>query len=238
MGIEISNDFKLDLANLEQDFLLDLFDIDLTNLTAHNGERGQIYHLCNTLNEKGNNVVWKGVEYTAFPIKINGVSKTIQGTSNRPDLSISNVFGFVTSLVNKFDDCLGGIVTRRQVYADVLDPVNFESGVNLKHNPHKEIISKYTIEQLNTLAYDYANFKLCIPTELDNLKLPARMMMANTCQSRYRSSECGYTGSAMFTDKDQPTNDPKQDMCSKCQNGCKLRNNLKNFGAFIMIDNL
>lgn len=238
MPLEINNALRTQLAKLEQDALLDLYTIDLSNLTDKNNVKGSVYYLHNGVNEKKGNVVWKGVEYTPYPIKGSSFAKNSQGTSNRPKLTLSNMFGFVTTLVNRYDDCLGATVIRRQVYADNLDPVNFESGVNEKHNPVNEIITTFVIEQVEALTTETVVFVLAVPTELDGLLLPNRMMMADTCQYIYRSSECGYTGGAVADEKDQPTLDIKKDKCSKCLNGCRLRNNVRNFGAFIAINKL
>lgn len=238
MPLEISSNLKLELAKLEQNALLELWDIDLTGITSIRGTQGIVYRLHNGLNEKDSNVVWKGQTYTAYPIKGSNFENSVKGTSNRPKLAISNLFGFVTGLVNEFDDCLGAVVTRRQVYAHHLDPVNFKSGVNRLHNPNNEIVTSYIVEQVSAIKTEIVEFTLAIPTELDGLLLPARMMMSNTCQHIYRSAECGYSGRAVADEKDQPTIDPKKDKCSKCLTGCKLRNNVRNFGAFIAIDKL
>lgn len=238
MALDVSNELKLELAKLEQNALLDLWEIDLTRLTSIRGTQGIIYRLHNGKNEKDGNVVWKGNEYMAYPIKGSNFENSVKGTANRPKLAISNLLGFVTGLVNEFDDCLGAVVTRRQVYAHHLDPVNFVSGVNSKHNPNNEIATTFIIEQVSAIKTDVVEFTLAIPTELDGLLLPARMMMSNTCQHIYRSVECGYTGGAVADEKDQPTTDIKKDKCSKCLTGCKLRNNQRNFGAFIATDKL
>lgn len=238
MALELPVGMKLELAKLEQDALLELWDIDLTRLTSVRGTQGIVYRLHNGVNEKGESVVWKGQTYQPYPIKGSGFEATVKGTSNRPTLAVSNLFGLVTGLVNEFDDCLGAIVCRRQVYANNLDPVNFANNSNPKHNVNNEIVNYYVIEQVESLAVDVVRFKLAIPTELDGLLLPARMMMSNTCQFIYRSPECGYTGRPVADEKDQPTADPKKDKCSKCLTGCSLRNNTRNFGAYIAIDKL
>ncbi len=238
MALELPVGMKLELAKLEQDALLELWDIDLTRLTSVRGTQGIMYRLHNGVNEKGESVVWKGQTYQPYPIKGSGFENSVKGTSNRPTLAISNLFGLVTGLVNEFDDCLGAVVCRRQVYANNLDPVNFANNTNPNHNVHNEIVNYYVIEQVESLAVDVVRFKLAIPTELDGLLLPARMMMANTCQFIYRSPECGYTGAPVANEKDQPTTDPKEDKCSKCMTGCSLRKNTRNFGAYIAIDKL
>lgn len=238
MSLDLEADFKLQLASLEQDALLDLYELDLTKLTSRAGTTGKIYRLHNGVNEKGENVVWKGNAYTAYPIKGSNFAQSATGASNRPTLAISNLFGFVTGLVNDFDDCLGAVVCRKQVYAENLDPVNFNSGANPKFNPNREITTYFVVEQVDAITADVVQFRLAVPTELDKMMLPARSMMANTCQCIYRSAECGYSGTLYFDDKDRPTSDPKKDSCSHLITGCRSRGNTRNFGAFIAINKL
>lgn len=238
MPLTIPDKLRLDLASLEQDTLLELYEIDLSNLTTRNGVRGQVIRLHNGMNEVKQNVVWLGNEYIAYPIHGSGFENKSQGASNRPKLIISNLFGLVTGIVSDFDDCLGAKVTRTRVYAKYLDPVNFANGQNPQHDRNMKISSIYYIEQMDTLSAESASFTLAIPTEFDNIMLPARTMMANTCSWIYRSPECGYKGGAVADEKDQRTNDISKDKCSKCRTGCKLRNNIQNFGGFIAINNL
>lgn len=236
--LNISDNLKLELSSLEQDCLLQLFDIDLTKLESKSGTKGSIYRLHSGLNEVKKNVVWKGKEYTPYPIKAEGFELKATGTSNRPTLTIGNLFGLVTALTEDFNDCLGAVVTRRQVLSKYLDPVNFVNHTNPNYDPNNEIVSQYIIEQVSTLTHEIVTFTLAIPTELDGLLLPARPMMSNVCPFVYRSVECGYTGRPVADEKDNPTTDPKKDKCSKCLSGCKLRDNEINFGAFIAINKL
>lgn len=374
MALDLTAGMKLELAKLEQDALIELWDIDLTHLASIRGKQGIMYRLHNGVNIHGAGVVWKGNTYTPYPIKGTGFEVNAKGTSNRPSLALSNLFGLVTGLVDEFDDCLGAIVTRRQVYAHQLDPINqpdfvgrnyipnsrdeISVGVNINNKrylpvatkvnafdkpfvvsaryknlvdnqgslsilvadpnnynsneapvrvemsngtvmayfnpvrdnkrtsllfyangnprtkwgwdisatgsvtyyelkaefgtkatvwrkaldddffPTNEIVNQFVIEQVESLNSEVVRFKLAIPTELDGLVLPARMMMSNTCQFIYRSPECGYTGGAVADEKDRPTADIKKDKCSKCLTGCSLRNNTRNFGAYIAIDKL
>nr|MDA4987746.1 phage minor tail protein L [Acinetobacter baumannii] len=52
---------------------------------------------------------------------------------------------------------------------------------------------------------------------------------------KYRGEECGYTGVAMFTDKDEPTDNPALDRCGGRLRSCRLRfgeNKPLPFGGF------
>lgn len=236
MTTNITPKFQLELAKLEQTALLSLYEVDLSNLKDKEGNKGELYRFYAGTNELQQPIVWQGNTYTAFPVKAEGVELSGQGPSNRPTLTLSNFDGMITALAVNFDQCLGAIVRRRQVYAKFLDAVNFKDG-NPEADPQQERISYFIVEQLSELNADTATFTLALPTETDNAVINARTILV-TCGWVYRSSECGYTGGPVADEKDQPTIDPKKDKCSGCLRGCQLRRNERNYGGFIGVNKL
>ncbi|MCK3657217.1 phage tail protein [Pasteurellaceae bacterium Pebbles2] len=226
----------LDLAKLEQNALLELWEVDLRSLTDENGMSGELYRFFSGSNELNQPIVWQGHKYEPYGVIASGFANSGQGASNRPSLTLSNINGFITALTHRFDQCLGGVVRRRQVYVQYLDAVNFKKG-NPQADPAQEALSLYVIEQLSNLKRDVATFTLALPTETDNALISARSITV-TCGFLYRGSECGYTGEAVADEKDQPTSDRKKDKCSGLLSGCKLRNNTRNFGGFVSVDKL
>lgn len=233
----ISTEYKLELSKIEQNALLDLYEIDLRGLFNAKGQQGEIYRFYSGTNELKRPIVWKGETYEPYPVQATGFELSGQGPSNRPTLTLANLFGLITGIASQFDEGIGAVVRRRQVYMHYLDAINFRDG-NRRADPTQELVSVYLIEQLTSLKNDVATFTLSLPTETDNMLLPARVMIADTCPWIYRSVECGYTGGPVADEKDQPTNDPKKDMCSRCLTGCKLRHNTANFGGFPSINKL
>lgn len=236
MTANITPKFQLELAKLEQTALIDLFEVDMRGLTGKNGERGELFRFYAGTNELTQPIIWQGNSYTPFGIKAEGFEMSGQGASNRPTLTVVNFDGFITALSNNFEQCLGAVVRRRQVYAQFLDAANF-SGGNRNADPQQERVSYYIIEQLTTLTQDVATFTLALPTETDNAVINKRTILT-TCSWVYRSKECGYTGKPVADEKDQPTTDPKKDKCSRCFRGCKLRQNTLNYGGFIGVNKL
>ncbi|HDL5645927.1 TPA: phage minor tail protein L, partial [Mannheimia haemolytica] len=167
MPISISNQMKLDLAKLEQNAMLDLYEVDLRNLKDKSGNAGRVYRFYSGLNELKTSIVWQGRTYDPYPIEATGFERNSSGPSNRPTLTLSNLFGLITSIANQFDECIGAIVRRHQVYAQYLDAVNFAGG-NAKADPNQEIISHFVIEQLTSLTRETATFTLALPIETDN----------------------------------------------------------------------
>lgn len=223
------NTVKL-ITKFEQGAIIDLYDVDLSDL----GGTKLIFRFHNGLNNLGQAVVWQGKKYEPYSIKIDGFQKNGQGVSNRPTMVVSDAFGLITGLVNSFEDLLGAVVTRRQVLAEFLDEINFVEGNN-KADPTQEIVSQYIVERLTSLIpSESATFELALPCESDGILLPARVIIAHTCCWDYRSSECSYTGGAVADEYDNPTNDITKDKCSYSLTGCKLRhgNGILPFGGF------
>lgn len=232
----ITPKFQLELAKLEQTALIDLFEVDMRHLTGNNGSTGELFRFYAGTNELSKPIVWQGNAYAPYGIKADGFEMSGQGASNRPTLSIVNYDGQMTALSNNFEQCLGAIVRRRQVYAQFLDAVNFEDG-NRNADPQQERVSYYVVEQLSSLTQEFATFTLALPAETDNAVINKRTILT-TCSWVYRSTECGYTGAPVADEKDQPTADPKKDKCSGCLRGCQLRNNTLNYGGFIAVNKL
>ncbi|WP_069985628.1 phage minor tail protein L [Escherichia coli] len=75
-----------------------LWEIDLT---VQGGER---YFFCNELNEKGEAVTWQGRQYQVYPIDGSGFEMNGKGSSARPSLTVSNLFGLVTGMAEDLTD--------------------------------------------------------------------------------------------------------------------------------------
>ncbi|GHL77557.1 hypothetical protein ECZU34_53050 [Escherichia coli] len=78
-----------------------LWEIDLT---VQGGER---YFFCNELNEKGEPVTWQGRKYQAYPIDGSDFEMNGKGSSARPSLTVSNLFGLVTGMAEDLQSLVG-----------------------------------------------------------------------------------------------------------------------------------
>ncbi|ENX6806734.1 phage minor tail protein L, partial [Escherichia coli] len=145
---------------VEQTASVVLWEIDLTEV---GGER---YFFCNEQNEKGEPVTWQGRKYQAYPIQGSGFEMNGKGSSARPTLKVSNLYGMVTGMAEDLQSLVGGTVVRRKVYARFLDAVNFING-NSEADPEQEVISRWRIEQCSELSAVSASFVLSTPTETD-----------------------------------------------------------------------
>ncbi|STE78155.1 minor tail protein L [Escherichia coli] len=198
---------------------------------------GERYFFCNELNEKGEPVTWQGREYQAYPIEGSGFEMNGKGSSARPSLTVSNLFGLVTGMAEDLQSLVGATVVRRRVYARFLDAVNFVAG-NPEADPEQELSDRWVVEQMSQLTAMTASFVLATPTETDGRCFPV--------VSCWRTPVCGPTAlmsvvtraGAVADEFDKPTTDIRKDRCSKCMRGCELRRNVGNFGGFLSINKL
>ncbi|KAA0611370.1 phage minor tail protein L, partial [Escherichia coli] len=80
-----------------------------------------------------------------------------KGTSTRPTLAVSNLYGMVTGMVEDMQSLVGGTVVRRKVYARFLDAVNFVAG-NPEADPEQELSDRWVVEQMSELTAMTASF--------------------------------------------------------------------------------
>ncbi|EMY1531522.1 phage minor tail protein L, partial [Salmonella enterica subsp. enterica serovar Wedding] len=160
-----------------------------------------------------------------------------KGTSPRPNLVVSNLFGLVTGMAEDLQSIVGASVVRHQVYRTFLDAVNFVDG-NPDADPEQEAVARYSVEQLSELTTSTATFVLASPVETDGSVFPGRIMLAEICTFDYRGEECGYNGPPVADEFDKPTADPAKDKCSHCMKGCTMRNNVRRAGFFASINKL
>jgi len=102
--------------------------------------------------------------------------------------------------------------------------VNFDAG-NPEADPTQESIDIWMVDRKTDENNQYVQFQLSNPAAVGNFKIGRQMTpYCYWCQrGQYRGPDCGYTGTAMFDEDDNPTTYPEQDQCSGTINGCKLR---------------
>jgi lambda family phage minor tail protein L len=203
-----------DVQQSWHDGLVELFDIDLSALT---GNSNDVYHFANQLKPDNTKIQWKGKVYEPLPIIATGFEKNTSGQIPQPSLTVANVLGTFTQIVNSLDDLVGGKVTRRRTLGKYLDG---EPGAN----PDQEFpLDVYYIEQKTTENAISISWTLASVLDLEGLQLPRRIVTQNFCKWQYRGSECGYTGPPVANEFDRPTSSSSADVCGKRLRSCQLR---------------
>ena len=211
-----------DLQGFAPGSIVEMFEIDATPVG------GTVLRYSNSRNAIGGSIVWQGLTYAPFPIEASGFEFTGQGKLPRPTLRVANVTGLVGALVRAYQDLVGAKVTRRRTLARFLDAVNYPGGVNPDADPTAALPDDvYFVDRKAVETKVFVEFELAAAFDVAGVQLPRRFIVQNVCPWRYRSAECGYTGTAYFDANDQPVGSLAADVCGKRLSSCKRR-----FGEF------
>jgi lambda family phage minor tail protein L len=214
-----------DLQVVAPSAIIELFVLELNTL-QHGVNDIYRFHAGVNLNANGE-VVWAGNSYLRFPVEAEGFEYNGQGQLPRPKIRVSNILGTITALIISLPDGLTGAkVIRIRTLARYLDAVNFPGSVNPYGTPDptaefpREI---YYIDRKTIETRDVVEFELAAAFDLQGVRAPKRQCIANICQWKYRSAECGYTAAAYFDANDAPVGTAGQDVCGKRLSSCETR---------------
>ena len=207
------------------DAIVELFDLDLEPIT---GDANDKFYFTNQLKPDNTKISWQGRIYEPLPILSAGYERSTTGQIAQPSLTVANVLGTFTQVIDSLDDMVGAKVTRRRTLGKYLDGES-------QADPSQEFpldvffIERKTAENALTISWQLGSV-----LDLEGLKLPRRVITQNYCQWKYRSSECGYTGGAVAKADDTPTGTLSEDICGKRVQSCRLRfpNQSLPFGGF------
>lgn len=184
-------------ADIQQgwhDAIVELIDLDLSTIT---NDPADIFYFTNQLKPDDTKIQWKGNIYEPIPIISAGYEKSTTGQIAQPTLTVANVLGTFTQIINELDDLVGAKVTRRRTLGKYLDG-------GPEADPLQEFpIDVFYIERKTQENSMTISWQLASVLDLEGLKLPRRIITQNYCQWRYRGSECGYTGPTLYGSNDR-----------------------------------
>ena len=182
-------------------------------------------------------IIWQGEVFSPVALEVSGLEMRSDGKASAPTLSMANningIQGAVSAYCLQLGDFAGAKLKVITTLAKYLDAENFSAGNLSASNEAKEQL--WYIEQKTSENAQQVTFELSNPIDFEGLKIPVRQI-SNYCHwcavAAYRGQECQYTGAAMFTDKDEPTDNPAFDGCSGRLSSCRIRSNESRFGGF------
>tara|TARA_R100000353_G_scaffold26949_1_gene22737 strand:- start:117 stop:692 length:576 start_codon:yes stop_codon:yes gene_type:complete len=170
------------LQEINPGAVIELFTLQL-DATLHGSTTIYRFHNGANLNANGE-VVWAGNTYLRFPIECAGFEFTGTGTLPRPTISVSNIFGTLTAIMQNVNqttvgnDLNGAKLTRIRTLARFLDAVNFEGNTNPYGTPDptaefpQEI---YFLDRKVSENRDVVQWEAISALDLVNVKLPKRI---------------------------------------------------------------
>ena len=183
-------------------------------------------------------LIWQGNIYNPIPIQSDGLEMRGDGRASTPSLAIANnidgIQGAISAMCLQFDDFSGSRITVYNTLAQYLDADNFSDG-NPQANPSEFRKQVWYIEQKVSENASQVTFELSNPVDFEGARIPSRDITSFcswAVHGRYRGAECGYTGTAMFTEDGTPTDRADLDRCGGRLSDCRIRNNSERFGGF------
>lgn len=210
-----------ELSVLAPSAIIELFELKL-DATLHGASTTYRWHNGVNANVTGN-ITWNGNDYVRLPIEAEGFDYTNTGSLPRPTLTVANLSNVITTLLllvnttTPGNDLGGARVKRIRTLKKYLDG---ETAADPNAKFPDEI---WYIDRKSSETRDAVSFELASKLDLAGVMLPQRQIIANICQWRYRSSECGYTGTQYFDANDKATTNSALDQCGKRLTSCKLR---------------
>jgi lambda family phage minor tail protein L len=171
-----------ELQSINPTSIIELFSIELIT-SLHGSNTTYRFHNGANMNANGE-VVWAGNTYLRFPIECSGFEFGSSGTLPRPTITISNILGTITSILQDVNtttagnDLNGAKFTRIRTLAQFLDAVNFTGNTNPYGTPDptaefpKEI---YFLDRKVTENRDFVTWEAQSALDLINVKLPKRI---------------------------------------------------------------
>lgn len=204
------------LSSLTPDALIDLYEIDFSNLQINfemieelygvNIGADTVYRFCPMINGT-NPIIWQGKSFQPLPVKMEGFEQKADGTLSRPTLSIANPNGLFSKIVHSNKDFSNCKVTRKRTYVRFLDDENFQNrnknqeGKNPFGSPDSDSHlpdDVYFINKKSNENKQYIEFELVSVLELENSPVPARVVISDSCGWAYRCNiGCNYRGLAI-----------------------------------------
>ena len=179
------------------DGVVELFELDLRELEAVDTASQERYYFTNQVLPDGSKIKWRRTDtvgstatviYEPLPIAATNFERTTKGQIPTPELTVSNIFGAWSELVEDLDDLIGArIVRRRTLFKHLVG----QSSENLNSYFPSDI---FYIERKIREDNVSITFQLASPLDLEGLQLPKRIITQNYCVWKYRGAECGYSG--------------------------------------------
>lgn len=168
-------------------------------------------------------------------IKTGLISETVRVVKNNEDLTIAGHLYTAAQFDFRLQESESeppqlsiSVFDPYLVFNDILERTRGLSGsiahlfvVNTDELDEEPLMYKFNVKTASSKSQDY-QVSITLGTENPlTVNFPKRKQTKLRCQWRYKSSDCGYTGTL-----------PKCDLSLNGVNGCRVHNNETNFGGF------
>ncbi len=188
------------ITDLLPDTIIELYEVELGGSDGikrfHAGKLIEKDIVLSEVTEtQAGNVIRVPHTYYSIPFEVDGFESRGDGQLPRPKLTIANPRGVITDLIKRRDDLVGSLFKRIRIFLKYIDEENFPEGINpfATSDPSSRFDDDVYVFNRKVTENKYLiEFELVSPLEMENAKLPARIMIANYCPWHYRGLGCRY----------------------------------------------
>lgn len=132
--------------------------------------------------------------YSAMPILMEGLELKAEGAAARPTLTIANILDKFSSLSGDYrnDDLVGKDLVRRRTLRKHLHGEREAGGAGTA--PTEFPIIKYIIDRVASEDSATVTFEVAVPYDLENIKIPRRVVTGKYCSWEYQGAASGRGG--------------------------------------------
>ena len=184
------------ISDLLPDTIIELYEVELGGSDGiKRFHAGKLIEKDIVLSEVTDDDVRIPHTYFSIPFEVDGFESRGDGQLPRPKLTVANPKGVITDLIKRRDDLVGSLFKRVRIFLKYIDEENFPDGINpfATSDPSSRFDDDvYVFNRKVTENKYFIEFELVSPLEMENAKLPARIMIANYCPWHYRGVGCKY----------------------------------------------
>jgi len=214
--------FEIDVTNVMESNNISNLGVEADAYGVTQNLQGNILRFHNSINVFNSFLKWQGLTYYPAPIQGEGFETSSRGTLPTPTLTIAtqgsqkDLMGLLRHQIRKFGDVVGAKVTRIRTFAKYLDVDNFlavnsegkvspnalqdmaaenlgEIPVGFEPDPYAELPRDvYYIERKESENKSILRYQLSSNLDLEGIKIPKRIILANRCMFDYRGPGCWY----------------------------------------------
>jgi phage-related protein len=213
--------FEIDLTDIAtaEQLSINTFFNQGTQLNSN-----KIFRFHNNLKLIRSSIYFGGKEFTALPIQAEGFETTSKGTAASPKLSMTSSgeglegesFGLFKRYLKDLGDLVGSKVVRIKTFAKHLDRINFYKSSNPSDSNYNVLWSSfapapddfdpdpnahfppdiYFIDRKSVETKTTLEFELSSIFDMQEVKLPSRVLFQKNCTWQYRGEGCCYESSS------------------------------------------
>ena len=162
--------------------IIELFQMQLDQ-TLHGATTIYYWHDGTSAQSNGK-LRFQNQDYDALPVKADGFKYQGQtGTLPRPKLTVSNLFGLITSILSTVNettpdiDLIGAKVTRIRTLAKYIDPENFSGGISYEDHNQEFPREIYYVDRKAVENREVCEFELASVFDLSSVQIPKRVVL-------------------------------------------------------------